>query len=58
MDCWLTMIQDFIARNKIKLKVALACLVLASCENDCHLMDAVHKLGLYNDKQLFDINAV
>jgi hypothetical protein len=52
------MIQDFIARNKIKLKVALACLVLASCENDCHLMDAVHKLGLYNDKQLFDINAV
>jgi hypothetical protein len=52
------MIRDFIARNKIKLKVVLARLVLASRENDCHLMDAVRKLGLYNDKQLFDINAV
>jgi hypothetical protein len=52
------MIRDFIARNKIKLKVALAHLVIASRENDCHLMDEVRKLGLYNDKQLFDINAV
>jgi hypothetical protein len=33
-DCWLTMIRDFIARNKITLKVALACLVPTSCENN------------------------
>jgi hypothetical protein len=38
-DCWLTMIRDFIARNKITLKVALAHLVPTSRENDsneCH----------------------
>ena len=57
-DCWLTTIRDFIARNKITLKVALARLVPTSRENDCHIMDAIRKLELYNDKQLFDINAV
>lgn len=56
--CWLTSIWDFISRNKIKIKVASACLVRTSRKHDCHVMDAIQMLELYNDQQLFDINAV
>jgi hypothetical protein len=27
-------------------------------EHNCHIMDAIQQLGLYENKQLFDINAV
>jgi hypothetical protein len=56
--CWLTCIQEFLARNKITLKVASAKLVRKSRQHDCHIMDVVHKLEMYNHEQLFDINAV
>jgi hypothetical protein len=29
-----------------------------SQDNDHHIMDEVHKLGVYNDSQLFDINTI
>jgi hypothetical protein len=56
--CWLMSIQDFISPNKITIKVASTQLLPASQEHDCHILDAIQQLGLYNDKQLFDINAV
>ncbi len=56
--CWLTSIRDFISRNKIKIKVASACLVQTSIKHNCHVMDAIQMLELYNDQPLFDINAV
>jgi hypothetical protein len=57
-ECWLTLIQDFISQNKIKIKVPSGFLVQTSREHDCHVMDAIQMLELYNDQQLFDINAV
>jgi hypothetical protein len=58
MECWLTLIRDFISGSKITIKVASARLVQTSWEHDCHVMDAIRQLETYNDKQLFDINAV
>jgi hypothetical protein len=57
-ECWLTSIRDFISRSKIMIKVASARLVQTSREHDCHIMDAICQLEIYDDKQLFDINAV
>jgi hypothetical protein len=56
--CWLTCIREFLASNKITLKVASAKLVRKSRQHDCHIMDVVRKLEMYNHEQLFDINAV
>jgi hypothetical protein len=58
MECWLTSIRDFISRSNITIKVASAQLVQTSREHDCHVMDVIRQLEIYNDKQLFDINAV
>jgi hypothetical protein len=58
MECWLTSIWDFISRSKITIKVVSAQLVQMSREHDCHVMDAIHQLEIYDDKQLFDINAI
>jgi hypothetical protein len=58
MECWLTLIRDFISRSKITIKVASARLVQMSREHDCHVMDAIRQLEIYDDQQLFDINAV
>jgi hypothetical protein len=57
-ECWLTLIQDFISRSKITIKVVSARLVQTSPEHNCQVMDAIHQLEIYDDKQLFDINAV
>jgi hypothetical protein len=40
------------------IKVASARLVQMGREHDCHVMDAIRQLEIYDDKQLFDINAV
>jgi hypothetical protein len=56
--CWLTCIQEFLASNKITLKLDSAKLVRKSHQHDCHIMDVVRKLEMYNHEQLFDINAV
>ncbi len=58
MECWLTSIWNFISRQKITIKVASARLMRTSQAHDCHVMDTIWQLGIYNDKQLFDINAV
>jgi hypothetical protein len=58
MECWLTLIWDFISQSKITIKVVSAQLVQTSREHDCHVMDAIHQLEIYDDKQLFDINAI
>jgi hypothetical protein len=58
MECWLTSIWDFISRQKITIKVASAWLVQMSRAHDCHVMDTIWQLEIYDDKQLFDINAV
>jgi hypothetical protein len=57
-SCWLTSIWDFIGKSKIKIKVASARLVPTSREQDCYIMDEIQQLGTYNNRQLFDINAV
>jgi hypothetical protein len=41
MECWLTLIQDFISRQKITIKVASARLVQTSQAHDCHVMDTI-----------------
>jgi hypothetical protein len=58
LECWLTLIRDFISRSKIMIKVVSARLVRTSQQHDCHVMDAIQQLEIYDDKQLFDINAV
>ncbi len=57
-ECWLTLIRDFISRQKIMIKVASARLMRMSRAHDCHVMDTIRPLEIYDDKQLFDINAV
>jgi hypothetical protein len=57
-SCWLTSIQEFLNQHKIKIMVVSARCVTLSREHDHHIMDEVCRLGVYNDKQLFDINAV
>jgi hypothetical protein len=57
-ECWLTSIRDFISPQKIMIKVASARLVQMSQAHDCHVMDTIRQLKIYDDKQLFDINAV
>jgi hypothetical protein len=56
--CWLTSIRDFLDRNDIKIKVANARLVPTSREHDWYIMDKIRKLGIYDNRQLFDINVV
>jgi hypothetical protein len=56
--CWLTSIRDFLDRNDINIKVANAHLVPTSREHDRYIMDKIRKLGIYDNRQLFDINAV
>jgi hypothetical protein len=56
--CWLTSVRHSLNSHKIKIKVASAKRVPLSQDNDHHMMDKVCKLGVYNDSQLFDINAV
>jgi hypothetical protein len=56
-ECWLTLIQDFISRQNITIKVASSRLMWMSRAHDCHVMDTIWQLEIYNDKQLFDINA-
>ncbi len=58
MPCWLTCIWDFLNKSKIKIKVASAWCIHTSQEHDCYVMDEIQKLGVYDDSQLFDINAV
>jgi hypothetical protein len=58
MSCWLTCIQDFLDKSKITIKVASAQCVYISREHDRYVMDEIQKLGVYDDSQLFDINAV
>ncbi len=55
---WLTSIQDFIGKSKIKIKVASAQLVPTSREQDRYIMDKIQLLSNYNNRQPFDINAV
>ncbi len=38
--------------------MASAQLVHASWEHDMYIMDEIQKLGIYNNSQLFDLNAV
>jgi hypothetical protein len=57
-ECWLTSIWDFISRSKITIKVVSARLVRTSRQHDCHVMDAIRQLEIYDDKQLFEVNAV
>jgi hypothetical protein len=57
-SCWLTSIPEFLIQHKIKIMVVFARCVPLSREHDRHIMDKVCRLGVYNDKQLFDINAV
>jgi hypothetical protein len=40
------------------IKVASAQLMQTSQAHDCHVMDMIRQLEIYDDKQLFDINAV
>jgi len=56
--CWLTSIRDFLDRNNIKIKVTSARLVPTSREHDRYIMDEIRKLGIYDNRQLFNINAV
>jgi hypothetical protein len=56
--CWLTCIQDFLNKSKIMIKVASARRIHTSWEHDCHVMDEIQKLDVYDNSQLLDINAV
>jgi hypothetical protein len=49
-ECWLTLIRDFISQSKITIKVASARLVQMSQEHNCHVMDAIRQLEIYDDK--------
>jgi hypothetical protein len=57
-DCWVTCIRDFLDRSKMTIKVASARHVQPSREHDRFIMDEFRRLGLYNNQQLFDLNAV
>jgi hypothetical protein len=56
--CWLTSIQDFINKSKIKIKVVSAQLVPTSRKQDRYIMDEIQQLGTFNNHQLFDSNTV
>jgi hypothetical protein len=57
-SCWLTSIWDFLKWSKIKIKVPTARRLLASREHDSYIMYEFRQLGLYDNSQLFDLNAV
>jgi hypothetical protein len=57
-DCWVTCIRDFLDRSKMTIKVASARRVQPSREHDWFIMDEFRRLGLYNNRQLFDLNTV